>query len=193
MARCDPVTPSSRPTLKVSRVRVGLAIAFTEDRETGVSIVKKIRVSTWMAVLLALVVGLSVAGCASRMGQGALIGGGAGALTGGLIGGEWGALAGSLLGAALGAGIGAELDRQDRLRAAYVLENAPTRSSQEWVNPDTGAWYRMTPVETYRGRAGQPCREFTLQGYIGGTPQEVYGTACRQPDGSWRLVDSAPS
>ncbi len=31
------------------------------------------------------------------------------------------------------------------------------------------------------------CREGTWQGVIGGTYQQIYGTACRQPDGSWRI------
>lgn len=32
------------------------------------------------------------------------------------------------------------------------------------------------------------CREGTWQGVIGGTYQQIYGTACRQPDGSWRIT-----
>jgi surface antigen len=146
-----------------------------------------------VGVLLALAMAFSLLGCASKTGTGALIGGGAGALAGGLIGGRWGTLIGSVFGAAVGAGIGYGLDQQDRARAAYVLENTPTHSTQEWINPDTGARYRMTPVETYPSEAGRPCREFTLEGYVGGEPEEVWGTACRQPDGSWRIVESAPT
>jgi surface antigen len=33
------------------------------------------------------------------------------------------------------------------------------------------------------------CREFQQQAAIGGEIREVYGTACRQPDGSWQVVD----
>lgn len=32
------------------------------------------------------------------------------------------------------------------------------------------------------------CREYTKQAKIGGKMQEVYGTACMQPDGSWEIV-----
>jgi hypothetical protein len=32
------------------------------------------------------------------------------------------------------------------------------------------------------------CREFHDTVTIGGVPQESYGTACRQPDGSWRIM-----
>jgi hypothetical protein len=31
------------------------------------------------------------------------------------------------------------------------------------------------------------CRETHLTATIGGQPQDVVGTACRQPDGTWRL------
>lgn len=35
---------------------------------------------------------------------------------------------------------------------------------------------------------GEYCREYTKPVRIGGERQESYGTACRQPDGSWRIV-----
>ncbi len=48
----------------------------------------------------------------------------------------------------------------------------------------------MTPVETYQRDDGQYCREFQQTVTIGGKTEEAYGTACRQPDGSWKIVDS---
>ena len=36
--------------------------------------------------------------------------------------------------------------------------------------------------------AGQACHEFESTAIIGGKPQEIVGTVCQQPDGSWRLV-----
>ena len=32
------------------------------------------------------------------------------------------------------------------------------------------------------------CREFTNNVYVGGRMRQSYGTACLQPDGSWRVV-----
>lgn len=32
------------------------------------------------------------------------------------------------------------------------------------------------------------CREYTRTIHVGGRPQEGYGTACLQPDGSWRIT-----
>lgn len=33
------------------------------------------------------------------------------------------------------------------------------------------------------------CRQYSTTQIIAGAPQQVYGTACRQPDGSWRIMD----
>ena len=37
--------------------------------------------------------------------------------------------------------------------------------------------------------AGQECREYQTTTMINGTPQQAVGTACRQPDGTWRIVN----
>jgi hypothetical protein len=36
------------------------------------------------------------------------------------------------------------------------------------------------------------CREYTAQVTIGGQPQHIVGHACRQPDGSWQIVEGTP-
>jgi hypothetical protein len=33
------------------------------------------------------------------------------------------------------------------------------------------------------------CREYTSKAVIDGTPQDMVGLACQQPDGRWKLVD----
>lgn len=37
-------------------------------------------------------------------------------------------------------------------------------------------------------KAGDYCREYTRNVYIGGRMQEAYGTACLQPNGDWMIV-----
>lgn len=45
-----------------------------------------------------------------------------------------------------------------------------------------------TPVAT-----AQPyCREYQTQTVVGGQVQPSYGTACQQPDGSWKIVSQKP-
>lgn len=77
------------------------------------------------------------------------------------------------------------MDETDRMRTAYVLETQPTGAYTEWRNPDTGRSYVVVPTRTYAAAQG-PCREYTMDAVIDGRMQRVYGTACRQPDGSWR-------
>ncbi len=43
------------------------------------------------------------------------------------------------------------------------------------------------PAPAYAPAPGQ-CREYQSTTMIEGRPQQVYGTACLQPDGSWRIV-----
>lgn len=128
--------------------------------------------------------------CATRQETGALTGAAAGGALGGAVtdGNAAGMLVGAVLGAVVGSEIGAELDRRDRIRAAQVLEYNATNEPTHWVNPDSGYEYTMTPVETYRQPDGTPCREFRMLADVRGRAENVYGTACRQPDGSWRFA-----
>ena len=73
-------------------------------------------------------------------------------------------------------------------RSANKGKRPTTATSRPyWRNPDTGDTYSVTPTRTYETEQG-PCREFTMQASIGGRPDTVYGTACRQSDGSWKVV-----
>ena len=143
-------------------------------------------------VTIASALALSIASCATQEGTGTLVGGTAGAALGGaLTGSGWGALIGGGLGAAIGNRVGAEMDRRDRERMAYALSQVPTNQPYQWVNPDTGAAWQVTPQRPYASPAsppGYPCREFSVMARIGGRMQETYGTACLQPDGSWQMV-----
>ena len=41
---------------------------------------------------------------------------------------------------------------------------------------------------TYLAPSGRYCREFQGSGVIGGQRVPIYGTACQEPDGAWRVV-----
>lgn len=119
-----------------------------------------------------------------------------GGVIGGLIGSQFGSGAGqvlavgggALLGAYLGGQIGKTMDRQDRLELRRALETAPTGRAIVWSNPDNGNRYTVQPTRTYYYQQ-QPCREYITKAIIGGKPQQIYGKACRQADGSWRVVN----
>lgn len=147
---------------------------------------------------LALIIAISsiFAGCAShqfpnRQTQGTIAGGVIGGALGSSIGGGSGrviaAAAGTLIGAVIGSNIGGQLDELDRYHAGRTLETARTGHSQEWVNPDNGNEYQVTPTKTFHNQQGTPCREFIMDAVVGGRVEQVYGTACRQGDGSWKI------
>jgi len=93
-----------------------------------------------------------------------------------------------------GAGLafGQSLEEPEQLAMSdtlqYSLENNPTNRVANWVNPDTGHSGSVVPLKTYTNELGQPCREFITTIIIGGKEEQGYGTACRQPDGSWQIV-----
>ena len=101
--------------------------------------------------------------------------------------------AGTLLGAALGSEVGASLDRADmgyyNSTSQRALETAQPGESLPWNNPQSGNSGSITPSNYYRTAEGRYCREYTQTINVGGKSQQGYGTACRQPDGNWQIVE----
>ena len=129
---------------------------------------------------------------------GMLLGAAIGGLAGSQIGGGSGQLiatgVGVLLGAIVGAEIGKSMDKVDRIYATNTaqnsLEHSRSGTSTTWNNPDTGNYGSTTPVKTYQVANGRYCREFQTEVTVGGKTERAYGTACRQPDGSWEIVNN---
>jgi surface antigen len=127
------------------------------------------------------------------------IGAAGGGLTGGLIaaaaGGNPAAIAASVIGGMLiGGMVGNLLDQRDKQMAAEAahraMETAPTGKPVAWNNPDSGHSGTVTPTKTYQTADGTYCREYQTTVLIDGKQERATGTACRQPDGSWRVVNS---
>jgi surface antigen len=125
------------------------------------------------------------------------VGAATGAAAGGLIGaaaggGAEGIIAGVLLGGLLGGAIGNALDQRDQelmyRSQQQALETYQVGESSTWRNPDSGHYGTVRPTNTYQRPSGQYCREFQQTVSVGGQSEEAYGTACRQPDGSWKIV-----
>lgn len=145
--------------------------------------------------IASLSVSMLLAGCApmNNEGVGTITGGVVGGLLGSQFGGGSGkvmaAAGGALLGAYLGGQVGKTMDRLDRLEMRRALETAPTGRAVVWTNPDNGNRYTVQPTRTYYQGSQQPCREYITKAIIGGKSEQVYGKACRQADGSWRVVN----
>ena len=146
-----------------------------------------------------LVLSLALSGCASmgpKEGAGSVVGGVGGAVIGSQFGSGTGRVVGTAIGAIAGMLIGQEvgksLDRADQLEmqrtAQHALENSRVDETRTWRNPDSGNSGTITPKRTYKTERGQYCREYQQTVLIGGQERQAYGTACRQPDGSWKII-----
>lgn len=124
-----------------------------------------------------------------------LIGGVIGGAAGGYVGSQFGkgdgklatTAAGALLGFIVGKNVGENMDNLDVRCTGYALEAAPDNQKVVWRNPNNGGEYEVTPTRTYQS-GNQYCREYTTRATIGGKTENVYGKACRNPDGSWQIV-----
>ncbi len=152
-----------------------------------------------------LMLAAMVAGCANQGGLGStgvnksqiggVLGGVGGAVAGAQFGKGTGRLAttatGALLGAWLGSSIGASLDEVDQMKhqqtATQAFEYGRSGVSQSWSNPDTGHSGSVTPINVVQQPNGSYCREYKQTITVDGQLQQAYGTACRQPDGTWRV------
>ena len=133
-----------------------------------------------------------------KEGIGAAVGAAVGGIVGAQVGDGTGQLvavgAGVLLGALVGSEIGQSLDKADQLYAtkAYneAIDTSPTGTTTSWANPDSGNSGTYKPTQTYQTESGQYCREFQQTITVGGETQDAYGTACRQPDGTWQIANN---
>lgn len=119
-----------------------------------------------------------------------------GAVIGNQIGGGSGRTAATILGGIaggfLGNQVGQSLDNADRAMAEQnaqrALETAQPGQSLPWRSAQSGNSGSITPSNYYQNASGQYCREYTQKITVGGKTQEGHGTACRQPDGSWQII-----
>lgn len=152
-------------------------------------------------LVLILAMGALLSACANGAGPkqtgGGLLGAVGGAVLGSNVGKGKGNIAGiaagTLLGAYLGSEIGASLDKSDMMYANRTAQNtfetAPSGQVSSWRNPDTGNSGTVVPTTTYQAADGQYCREYQQTVTVQGQTQQAYGTACRQPDGSWKIIN----
>lgn len=175
-----------------------MIVAWPAPAPFPVDILMRLNPTTFMprrlGTVLAAALVFALAACESPPSQqqsGTVIGGVLGGVLGSQVGQGSGRTAatviGTLIGATIGGNVGRSMDQTDRLKTAQALETVSTGRSSTWRNPDTGAQYTVTPTRT-RQTAEGPCREYTVDATVAGRPERVYGQACRQQDGSWRVV-----
>lgn len=119
----------------------------------------------------------------------------AGAVAGGLLAhaafgnsGAAGVIGGALLGGIIGDQVGQYMDRRDEENMQRAVSTVPVGQQAQWTN-SKGTQYTVTPVKNYESSNNQYCREYQTTVTVNGQSQKAYGKACRQPDGSWKLVN----
>lgn len=119
----------------------------------------------------------------------------AGGAAGGLLGAQFGKGAavglGVLAGSLAGGSLGKSLDSADRMAALGAEQRAygsPIGDTVTWVNPQSGNRGSVTPTRDGYSTGGSYCREFQQIITVGGEQKRGFGTACRQADGSWKIV-----
>ncbi|MDA8231611.1 MAG: RT0821/Lpp0805 family surface protein [Magnetospirillum sp.] len=151
-------------------------------------------------IIAAALVAALLTGCSTDAGPKQTGGAVLGAIGGGLAGAQFGrgsgtlaaTAVGTLLGAFIGSEIGQSLDRADQMyaqRAEQAAYSAPIGQQITWNNPDSGHSGTYTPTRDGHDQAGNYCREYQTTVNIGGQTQQAYGQACRQPDGTWKVVN----
>ena len=154
-----------------------------------------IKKTTTVAAVLSLAAGMGACTGMSHEDTGVVTGG----IIGGVVGSQFGsgggraagAVVGAIAGSMIGGAIGRDMDARDHERFMNALESSPTGRHVTWHNADSGYYYDVVTTKTYyRVHSGdrQPCREYVTKARIGGKVRQIYGKACRTPDGSWRVI-----
>jgi surface antigen len=154
----------------------------------GKSTMKKI-----VLIITSLLALMNLQGCSnvSNQDMGTLAGGVAGGLLGSQLGGGAGKFltigAGTLAGAYIGNRLGQNMDENDKAKLNRTFENNAAGQPAYWTNTNTGASYKVTPTKNVTVHGNRYCREYRSTAEVAGKTQQIYGTACRQPDGSWKI------
>lgn len=139
-----------------------------------------------------------IAACADgqeKQTVGTIVGAGLGALVGAQFGSGNGQLIGVAVGAVAGGFAGGELgkslDDADKKKAQETAQNAfeynKSGQTSTWKNPDTGNEGSYTPLNAER-RGVKDCRKFESTVTVDGKTETSIGRACRDQDGTWRIV-----
>ena len=143
------------------------------------------------AALTSAPFGIDLGNCNTQL-IGGLVGAAAGGFAGSQIGDGKGQLiataAGTFLGLVIGSEVGRQIDEVDRTCAGQIFEQAPDNQPVVWENPDQGSRYEVTPSRSFNDGQGHQCREYQATVVVADQRNQGYGTACRQPDGSWQIV-----
>lgn len=127
--------------------------------------------------------------------NGDVLGGLVGGIAGAALGSQFGKgdgkivaiISGAIVGVMAGGSIGRSVDITNNNCIAQTMEQIPDSQPVVWRGAQDRT-YSITPTKTFEVAPGAYCREYTSTATVAGQQQQVYGTACRQPDGAWKII-----
>jgi surface antigen len=159
---------------------------------------KKI-LTSWFIITVIFISGCASGSYSERQTVGAMTGAALGGLLGSQFGGRRGddklatTAAGVFVGTLIGSEIGRSMDNVDQIKANEAntrAHTAPIGEEITWNNPQSNHSGSVTPTRDGYSASGSYCREFYQSVNIAGKSENAYGVACRQPDGTWRIVQA---
>ena len=146
-------------------------------------------------LVAATLITMTLAACQAPSNQqmGAVTGSAVGAMVGNQFGSGAGRVGATVLGGGVGGMVGGQIgrsmDQAARQRAAAAeataLANGPAGVPVAWESGSSHGQFIPGPVRTTNGRE---CRPFTHRIVVDGRGEQLRGTACRMPDGSWQTI-----
>ena len=129
------------------------------------------------------------------------IGSATGAVIGGVLGGKIGKGDGKKLGVGIGAIfsslmgkiIGRKISELDLKKSSQTAEEALEKTvkgdTNTWSNPNSQNSGSITPTTDRFTKNGMVCRDFKSTILVSGHSEKFNGRACRQKDGSWKIIN----
>lgn len=81
-------------------------------------------------------------------------------------------------------------EQQQRAHEATQVRATTAQVGETIYWSEGGASGYVSPTREGTSSAGRYCREFQHEVAVAGKREQGYGTACRQPDGSWEVVST---
>ncbi|PHS78817.1 MAG: hypothetical protein COB59_04985 [Rhodospirillaceae bacterium] len=144
---------------------------------------------------------LSMSACSWNEDRTGKIGGAVGGILGGIAGSNVskgsGRTAAIILGATLGTMWGEDIahgmSSADKIFAERTtkdtLEYGKPGENTTWSNPETGNSGNVVANESFKNKDGENCRNFETTAHIEGEDRTTSGTACKMPNGEWKVME----
>lgn len=81
-------------------------------------------------------------------------------------------------------------EQQQREHEAAQVRAATAPIGEKIIWSDGNTRGSVTATREGTSTTGRYCREFLQEVIVGGKKEQAYGTACRQPDGSWEVIST---